>query len=213
MTSNYQMWLTSNGESEKFQFPVLPENFQTDRGSKNQSVTISELGEITIIQSRPAVNFSFSSFFPKTSFYGVDSIDSPLALVEKIIELKQSNKPVRFVITGCDVDIFCTIEDFKISENGGDVGTIHYSISLKEYRAITVRQVSVEIKTQTASVKPNNTRIDNTVKPKTHTVKKGDCLWNIAHKYLGNGSRYTEIKTLNGLKSDLIHPNQVLKIP
>lgn len=48
---------------------------------------------------------------------------------------------------------------------------------------------------------------------KTYTVKAGDSLWAIAAKYLGNGSRYTEIKSLNGLSSDTIHPGQVLKLP
>lgn len=47
----------------------------------------------------------------------------------------------------------------------------------------------------------------------SYTVKSGDSLWTIAEKLLGNGSRYTEIKSLNGLTSDLIHPAQVLKIP
>lgn len=48
---------------------------------------------------------------------------------------------------------------------------------------------------------------------KTHTVSKGDTLWNIALKYLGKGSRYTEIKTLNGLTSNTIYSGMVLKIP
>lgn len=47
----------------------------------------------------------------------------------------------------------------------------------------------------------------------TYTVVKGDSLWKIASKLLGKGSRYTEIKTLNGLKSNTIKIGQVLKIP
>lgn len=47
----------------------------------------------------------------------------------------------------------------------------------------------------------------------TYTVVRGDSLWGIAQKMLGKGSRYTEIKSLNGLKSDLITAGMVLKIP
>lgn len=46
-----------------------------------------------------------------------------------------------------------------------------------------------------------------------HTVVKGDTLWDIAKKYLGDGSRYPEIKTLNGLKSNVIYSGWKLKIP
>lgn len=48
---------------------------------------------------------------------------------------------------------------------------------------------------------------------RVHTVAKGDTLWGIAVKYLGSGSRYKEIKTLNGLTSDTIFSGQKLKIP
>ncbi len=47
----------------------------------------------------------------------------------------------------------------------------------------------------------------------TYTVKAGDTLWDIAQNQLGNGSRYKEIMTLNGLTSDVIQPGQVLKLP
>ena len=47
----------------------------------------------------------------------------------------------------------------------------------------------------------------------THTVAAGESLWSIAAKYLGNGSRYKEIKQLNGLGNDTIYPGQVLKLP
>ena len=46
-----------------------------------------------------------------------------------------------------------------------------------------------------------------------HTVAHGDTLWAIAKKYLGNGSRYKEIVSLNGLKSNVIYSGMKLKIP
>ncbi len=50
----------------------------------------------------------------------------------------------------------------------------------------------------------------------TYTVVKGDCLWMIAKKYLGDGRRYVEIYELNKdiIKNpNLIYISQVLKIP
>lgn len=45
-----------------------------------------------------------------------------------------------------------------------------------------------------------------------YTVKKGDCLWNIALKYYNNGNMYTTIKKLNGLTSDTIYAGQKLRV-
>lgn len=44
-----------------------------------------------------------------------------------------------------------------------------------------------------------------------HTVVHGDTLWAIAKKYLGNGSRYKEIVSLNGLKSNVIYKCKKLR--
>lgn len=47
----------------------------------------------------------------------------------------------------------------------------------------------------------------------THKVKKGDTLWEIAEKYLGNGNRYEEIVSLNKLNSISLKIGQLLQIP
>lgn len=46
-----------------------------------------------------------------------------------------------------------------------------------------------------------------------YTVSRGDTLWDISIKYLGKGGRYSEIKELNGLVSDVIYAGMKLKIP
>ena len=45
------------------------------------------------------------------------------------------------------------------------------------------------------------------------TVKPGDSLWAIAERELGNGYRFGEIRTLNGLEGYVIYPGQVLRLP
>lgn len=51
-------------------------------------------------------------------------------------------------------------------------------------------------------------------KPKTYTVKAGDTPWDLAVKFLGDGTRYKELMDLNGIKSPYtIYAGQVLKLP
>lgn len=219
MSTKYQMWLTYNAEKEKIQLPVLPETFKTNNGSSNDSMDITGLGEIIIMQSRPALEFSFSSFFPAARFPGVQvsSLTKPLELVQKINSWKASKKPVHFIATACGVDLYCSIEKFNYSEEGGDPGTYQYDITLKEYREITVRQVKVDIPSKEATVEKEEARVDNSVHPKTYTVKSGDCLWNIAKQFYGSGSDYTKIYNANkgtiGGNPNLIYPGQVLTLP
>lgn len=52
--------------------------------------------------------------------------------------------------------------------------------------------------------------------PTFHTVEKGDTLWAISEKTLGNGARYEEIFEANRpmlSHPDKIYPGQVLRIP
>ena len=46
-----------------------------------------------------------------------------------------------------------------------------------------------------------------------HTVVPDDTLWKISERYLGKGIRYTEIRELNGLTSNIIYRGMKLKIP
>lgn len=52
--------------------------------------------------------------------------------------------------------------------------------------------------------------------PVFHTVEKGDTLWAISSKHLGNGARYEEIFEANKpmlSHPDKIYPGQMLRIP
>jgi nucleoid-associated protein YgaU len=213
------MWLTYSGESEKIRFPVLPAAVSIKKGSQNKSVSVQGLGEVVIKQEPAAAVIAFSSFFPAHPFPGAqfDDLAPPETLAAKIDEWKNSDLPVHFLITGTAVNLFCVIDGFAYDERGGDVGALHYALTLKEYREVQARQVKVDAQTQKASAPaPAPARTDNRAQEKTHTVVPGDCLWSIAAKHLGSGSRYTEIAKLNAdtvKNPGLIYPGQVLKMP
>ena len=226
MNTNYQMWLTYNAENEKLRIPVLPEKFVVAIGSNNSSVDVVGLGEIIVKQARPAYQFTFSSFFPAGTFPGltVSSPPAPLDCVNKIKSWLEGDKPIHLILTNVGIDTFCTIESFSYYEQGGDVGTIYYDLTLKEYREIAVKQVKIEqpVSAPAPVAKVDNTpqRVDNTVAPKTYTVKSGDCLWNIAQKYLGSGAKWMQIYNANKSVIDrhhggpsMIWPGDVLTIP
>ena len=58
--------------------------------------------------------------------------------------------------------------------------------------------------------------VPNPKEPVFHTVVKGDTLWAISAKYLGNGAKYKAIFEANRpmlTHPDKIYPGQVLRIP
>lgn len=218
MSSSYQMYLKSGNET--FRFPVLPENISVSYGSNNERLRVCGVGEVTIIQDSDAAVLKFESFFPKTFFSGCDykNIPVPANAVKKILAFKESKKPVRFTLTGgMGVSMYCTIEDFEPVEKGGDIGTIYYSIKLKEYKETNIRQIKVNVSSKKAKISATSSRIDPTPSSQTYTVVRGDCLWNIAKKFYGSGAKYTIIYNANkgviGGNPNLIYPGQVLTIP
>lgn len=71
---------------------------------------------------------------------------------------------------------------------------------------------------KTTAVKETKVKSESTASTaqRTYTVKKGDCLWNIAKQFYGNGASYTKIYDANTNKianPNLIYPGQVFVIP
>lgn len=217
MSTKYQIWL--EGEGTKFQIPVNPETIKMSQNGANESVTIANLGECTLLQNPKALVISFSSFFPAHYFSGckVKKPALPHYYIYGIVGWQQRKIPIKLYITGCFVAHTVTIENFQYSQSGGDVGTYDYSITLKQYTPIKVVQLDVNRLKKTASVKKTSARVNTQSKPKTYTVKKGDSLFNIAKKYYGDGSQLTKIYNANknviGANPNFIKARMVLSIP
>ena len=219
MRSRYQMWMTCNGGKERLRFPVLPVSISVRQGMKNQSVSIQGLGELVIMQDPRAMMVVFSCFFPATPFPGVQfrRLSPPLELVEKITAWMTGDLPVQFLITGTAINHYFTIEEFPWHEDGGDPGTLHFTLVLKGYKEVAVRQVYVDEENETATIpEPAPVRVDNRAQEKTHTVATGDTMWSIAQRRYGDGSRWPDIARRNQdivPSPNLLLPGQVLELP
>lgn len=92
--------------------------------------------------------------------------------------------------------------------------------SLKVSSSTTTKKNKVTKKSSSAP-KQETKKVQSTTKAssankRTYTVKKGDCLWNIAKKFYGNGALYTKIYDANTNKianPNLIYVGQVFVIP
>ena len=219
MRTRYQMWMTYDGGEEKLRFPMLPSIVHVRQGMKNQSVSIQGLGELGIMQDPSAMMVNFACFFPAIPFPGTQlrTLTPPMELVEKITEWMEGDLPVQFMITGTPINSYFTIENFPWHEKGGDPGTLHYMLSLKEYTEVIVRQINVDEEEEIATIpEPAPVRVDNRTIKRTHKVAPGDTMWAIAQRLLGSGARWQEIARLNGAtvsNPNLILPGQVLRLP
>ena len=224
MTDEYGIFFDMEGVT--IRLPVNPSEFSIKTKSSNKTYELVNIGEISIIKDIPLRDVSFKSFFPESPNYPwvvtKNQFKYPSFYLNKFKEYKESKKPVRFIITrkgnNVKTNMLVTIEDFTETETAGTLGQWDYSINLKEYREYSSKKLVVQ-KSSISSAKveiisTQDERPTTKVPPKQYTVKSGDTLWVIAKKELNNGSRYTEIASLNNISNpNLIYVDQVLILP
>lgn len=198
--------------------PLPPSKVNLEIVNQNKTVTLLDGQEANQIKPAGLSEVSLELLLPRREYPFAHpnglSGESALKLLER---LKNQGKPFQYVhirTNGSPTDLTVVLEDYQVDEEPGELGDLRVKLTLKQYRPLTTRTVTVLAEGQgTASV----TRSAETAPKVTeYTVKKGDCLWNIAKKYLGNGARYTEIYALNREKiqnPNLIYPGQVLRLP
>ena len=197
--AEYQMTLSFG--SSVIRIPVLPEKLAVKSPGKNEAATVLELGEINRIRQRGLRQVSWESHFPAhkapyvTGWEGL----SPADYVRGIEDWRDTRESGRFSITGTDLNITMAVavEDFSYEERGGEVGDIYYSITLKEWKDYSAVTVSLPAPTRAVKSKPKRSGKPAAASSKTHTVVKGDCLWAIAQKYYGDGSKYPQLYQKN----------------
>ena len=212
--------------------PVAPPKLSVKINNANETVTLINEGEINILKKAELTDIEFECRIPqekypfavyKSGFKGADYF------LDYFESLKTSKKPFQFIVcrkrpTGkrlFDTNIKVSMEDYKITEDAKNGFDVLVKIKLKQWRDYGTKTVNIffNMENPKAGFEPQG---EATTSPapaaaQTYTVVKGDCLWNIAKKFYGNGSKYSIIynanKSVIGGNPNLIYPGQVLTIP
>lgn len=220
--ADYGIYLSIDDGAQGFRLPVNPPEIEVEIPGQGKTYRIISLGEINSIQTPSLSEISFESFFPAQRYPFVvgDVLLEPSRYVEMIDEWRHNKKVVRLIVTDgtIDINILASIENFTWREVAGAVGDIEYEMTLKRYVPFAPKQVQIKLQTQNnqAVAQKKETRPQTKPQPKIHVLKRGETLWALAKKYLGNGSRWPEIARLNGIKDSQVRSLPVgmqIKIP
>ena len=210
-----EIWFKTKDKA--IRLPVMPSEFERVISANYETNNVIGLGDIATFGGNGLAQLSLSSFFPNKeySFNAYSDVPKPYEFVKYFKEWKNKGTVVRVIMTGTDINQQMYITNFSYGEKDG-TGDVYYTVDLVEYRPITVPVIN-----ETSSNTQNTSRQDenndnsndaNNSTQKTHKVVKGDCLWDIAKKYLGKGSDYPKIKEANKSKYKSLAKNNIIYV-
>lgn len=217
---------------KKCLLPVAPSKLQVKINNANETAVLINEGEINILRKAGLTDIEFECLIPqgeypfaayKSGFKGADYF------LDYFESLKTGKKPFQFIVCRSspsgkqffDTNMKVSMEDYKITEDAKNGFDLKVKIMLKQWRSYGTKTVNIsfDMEKPKAKVEPQREATTSPAPPaaQSYTVVKGDCLWNIAKKFYGNGAKYSVIYQANqgvvGGNPNLIYPGQVLTIP
>lgn len=209
------------------QLPVTPSKLDTKIKSNNKTINLINEGDVNILKLPGLTEISFEALIPQVKYPFAKTLKSASYYLNKWEKLKTSKKAFQFIVVRTNpkgkmlfnTNIKVSLEDYTITEDAKNGMDLKVTIKLKQYKSYSTKTVKVTVKQEktTATVETKRSS-KSTSTAKTYKVVKGDCLWNIAKKYYGNGSKYTKIVEANQnifskRSPNLIYAGDVLTIP
>lgn len=210
------------------ELPIAPQKLTVKIKGNNKTLTLINEGDINFLRAPGLTEITFDAILPMLGQYSfANGYRRPDSYLNKLESLITGKEPFRFLVSRVspsgrllyDTNMKVSLENYTVTEDATKGPDVTVSITLKQYISYSTKTVTVvkpkpEKKPVVQQKKKRET--SSAPKVKTYTVKSGDCLWNIAKKYYGNGAQYTKIYNANKGKiknPNLIYPGQVLTIP
>jgi LysM repeat protein len=210
------------------ELPIAPQKLTVKIKGNNKTLALINEGDINFLRAPGLTEITFDAVLPMLGQYSfANGYRRPDSYLNKLESLMTGKEPFRFLVSRVspsgrllyDTNMKVSLENYTVTEDATKGPDVTVSITLKQYISYSTKTVTVvkpkpEKKPVVQQKKKRET--SSAPKVKTYTVKSGDCLWNIAKKYYGNGAQYTKIYNANKGKiknPNLIYPGQVLTIP
>lgn len=223
------VYITELDTGTRIALPLPPEAVKCKAAGKFITYNIINVGEVKLPNGEKLTKFSWSGRLPGASMRHMRMVSasdwrSPKEIQSIFSSWRNSGKKLRLLVTGTTINHNVYLDDYTVDNSKLD--TVEYSISFsvaKDIIVYTTTELNIKNTTKKTTTATTNDRAASseaaTSSPQktTYTVKPGDCLWNIARKFLGNGSRYMEIyeanKAIIGSNPNLIYEGQIFTIP
>ncbi len=188
--------ITDTASGEIFTFPMMPESLQYSRAGRFEQLKLLS-GDKSIPTGESAGRIAFDGKLPGTRRSGayIGQYRAPADVQKLWSTWLEGKRLLRIAVGGTAVDEYVYLESFKLTFSGG-FGDCDYSISL------------IRADKQDAA--------EDAARVRTYTVVEGETLWDIARRFLGDGSAYTKLIDLNYSelsRSGGIHPGMTIKLP
>lgn len=224
--SGYDVYL------DKYLLPITPDKIQMKINNANKTITLINDEEINVLKKAKLTDIEFECLIPQVK-YPFAVYKSQFKSAEYFLNcfelLKINGKAFQFIVSRrlpngkalFNTDMKVTLEEYSIVEDQKTGFDLTIKVKLKQYRDYGTKIVDVKFAESGVKASVQEQRLAETAPtPQTtqsYTVVKGDCLWNIAKYFYGDGSKYTIIYEMNkdivGGNPNLIYPGQVLLIP
>lgn len=190
---------------DKIKLPVTPESLNVSIKNQNTTVNLINDGEVNILKTPGLSEVSFSFLIPSKAKHFTQGLKSVKYYLDAIEKLKINAKQFQFIVyrEGPDSrDLFKTnmtvsIEDYKIVEDAENRSDVVININLKQYRKYGTKIIEIKKTSNGNRAVKKDTKKSTKKKTKYYTVRTGDCLWNIARKFYGNGADWKKIYNAN----------------
>ena len=225
-------------DNDLLTFPITPGELTIKSGSNNKVVNLINEGDINILKSPSLTEINFEARFPMRQYPYAREFKSFQTYFDIFKELKAEKKPFTFVVSRYTpngiatwgTEYLVSLEELELHESVDEGDDVLVSFTLKQFKQYGV--VTIERKTNSNTSTTVTTTTDRptqtTSTAKTYKVVSGDCLWNIAKKFYGDGSLWKTIYNANysAIEADAkkhgrssssnghwIYPGLVLTIP